>query len=115
MVDIMLVEKLPEPTELGRLEMKPGRLLTWIEKKMISTPLILIGSRRELIINPRELPGLMLRKLLEKRLGRQNQPHGTGRKVNQMHQLQSLLIRKRELGTNWVNSTIQGQSLIGLK
>jgi hypothetical protein len=30
-----------------------------------------------------------------KRSGRQRQPHGTGRKGNQMHQLQSLLIRKK--------------------
>ena len=53
MVDTMWVEKLPEPTELGTLGMKTGRLLTWIENSMISTPLILIDIRRELIINPR--------------------------------------------------------------
>jgi hypothetical protein len=35
MVDIMLVEKLPEPKQLGRLGMKAGRMLTWIEKQMI--------------------------------------------------------------------------------
>jgi len=50
-------------------------------------------------------------KLLGKRLGRQNKLHGTGKKDNQMHQLQSLLIRKKELWINWVNSTIQGHFL----
>ena len=72
-------------------------------------------QQRELIIRTKELPGLVIGKLLGKNLGRQNQLHGTGRKVKKMHQLQSLLIRKRELWTNWVNSTIQGQSLTGLK
>ena len=72
-------------------------------------------NRRELIIKASEQIGLVLKRMLGKSPGRQRQPHGTGRKVNQMHQLQSLLIRKRELWTNWVNSTTQGHFLSVLK
>ena len=82
---------------------------------MISIPLILIDCRRELIIRAKELSGLLIEKLLGKMLGGQRHPDGTEKKDKKMLHHQFLRIRKRELLRNWVNSSLQVQSLIGLK